>query len=501
MMRFLIGLAVWGKGRGKSRARASARRPRNSFRPQAEALEDRLAPATFIWTDLGGGGNFANANNWSNAATGAPGTPGNGDSLVFPLNGPSAPGTVTDDIPGTTNFNTITFLSDGWTINAAGGSTVGLTGGINDTTNTAGMNTFTANLSFAAAAGSVGINVANPASGSTANLLQLNGAVDLANAGLTFGGFGSLTINGTVSNSAGSGGIVANGDGTLTLTGNNSYTGGTTINSGIVSPTTNATALGTGAVTVNSGGTLQLGVSNVSNALNLNGLGFGGNGALTATAGLLFVGAISLQSNSSINVSGNNVFLTGPGGNTTGSISGPGGLTVVGTNSGNLVDGDAGTYTGVTNILGPTLVLASPAAGQTGGQNTGTSGYVVSQGGILRVINLIGGLQVNNRLGTSAFVELDGGTLTFNGSSVATSETFAALNLGNAGNAATGVLFGNDLVNLGAQNNTVSVGIINRVVGSTVDFAGTNFGTGNNLTPGAFGAGLASSTVSCRTPT
>jgi autotransporter-associated beta strand protein len=441
---------------------------------------------TFVWTGLGGDGKFSTASNWSNSTGSATATPGNGDSLVFPLNGPSAPGTVTNDLTNTA-FSSITFLSNGWTI---AGNPFGVTGAINDTTNTAGTNTIAANVSFAGAGSSVGVNVANPASGGTPNQLVVAGNVDLAAAGLTYGGFGTLTLSGTVSNSSGSGGIVADGPGTLSVSGNNTFTGGTTINSGIVAVSGSSTALGTGTITVNNGGTLQLGIGGISNALNLNGLGFGGNGALTDfnAGSTTFFGAITEQTSSSINVGANTLILAGPSGTTTGSITGPGDLTVVGTNGGQLFDEDAGTYTGVTNILGAQLTLLSAPDGTAGGVNTGTSGYVVSQGGVLAVFNNTGGFQANNRLGTSAFVELDGGALTLPGNA-ATSETFAALNLGNAGTAATGVLFGDDLVNLGSVNNTVNVGTINRTVGSTVTFRGTNFGTGNNLTPGAFGAG------------
>src|SRR5262249_10944435 len=138
-------------------------------------------------------------------------------------------------------------------------------------------------------------------------------------------------------------------------------------------------------------------------------------------------------------------------------------------------------YTGVTNVIGTKLVLFAT------GKNTGTTGYVVTQGGTLQLDNSVGAL--GNRLGVGSFVELDGGNLQFNGATGAGGENIAALNFGNAGNGTTGTIFGTDTVDLGASNNTFNVGTINRTVGSTVKFQGTNFGTGNNLTPGAFGVG------------
>jgi autotransporter-associated beta strand protein len=448
---------------------AKKRQAQLLYYPHTEILEDRLAPATFAWTGQGGGGIFSNPANWNNVATNTPGTPGNGDSLVFPLNGPSAPGTVTDDLLTVTSFNSITFLSSGWTVAASPGVTVGISGSINDTTNIAGQSTFTAPLSFAAASSSVGINVVNPP-GAINNQIVLNGAVNLGTAGLTYTGFGNLNINGAVN---GSGSIVANGSNNLTLNAANSYTGGTTINSGIVG-VTNATGLGTGTVTVNNGGTLQLGFNGVSNALNLNGFGFGGNGALIFNSGFTYDGAITLQTTSSINVGGNaGAAIAGAGGNTTGSISGPGGLTVVGNNFGFLNDNDTGTYTGVTNLIGANLVLTSPAAGQNGGVNTGTTGYVVSQGAELELQN--GPQQVNNRIGANAFVELDGGFIICTGAAAV--ENFATLDLGNV---APGII-GSNAIQLGGFNTQFTVGTLNRFPGSTVTFTGPNIGTANEF--------------------
>src|SRR5207247_813106 len=155
-----------------------------------------------------------------------------------------------------------------------------------DTTNLGGTNTFTAPLDFTAATSSVGINVVNP-NGTANNVLTLNGTVNLGTAGLTYTGFGLLNVNGVVS---GSGGIVANSSSTLTfgVAPVNTDTGGTTINSGIVA-TGNTNSLGTGTVTVNNGGTLFLLFGTVfANPLNLNGFGFGGNGALTVNGAPIY---------------------------------------------------------------------------------------------------------------------------------------------------------------------------------------------------------------------
>jgi hypothetical protein len=175
MLRLFVRLAIRNHGPRKSRVKTSALRLRNRVRPRVEALEDRLAPATFVWTGQGGNNLFSTAGNWSNAATGANGTPGAGDSLVFPLSPSSlspgsptvTPGTVNDDLAANPTFSSITFLSNGWTIESTVGNTIGISNSINDTTDTAGTNTISANLSFAAAAGGVAINVTNPVSATT----------------------------------------------------------------------------------------------------------------------------------------------------------------------------------------------------------------------------------------------------------------------------------------------------------------------------------------------
>ena len=466
---------------------------RSWYHPKIEVLEDRLAPATFAWTNGAGTGVFSNAANWANALTGAAGTPGNGDSLVFPLAAGVTPGTVTDDLAGTTTFASITFLSAGWTLDANAGSTVGVTSAINDTTNTTGTNIINAPLDFTAATSSVGINVVNPsAAGGTA--LSFGGpSILLGNAGFTYTGFGNVGIAAFVN---GPGGIVANSSGTLTLSNaNNFFTGSTTVNSGIVNAIGFPNVLGTGTVTVNNGGTLSVGVSGLTNALNLNGFGFGGNGALVDNVGAFAVygGNITLQSDSSINIaSANNFALSGNASETaTGTISGPGGLTIVSGSNGDITDEDAGSYTGVTNVIGANLILFSNT-GQTGsgGQNTGTSGYVVTQGGSLSTENE--DIVTNNRFGMNAFIELDGGSLLFNNNGVAgagvDTETFAALNFGPINN--TGTVFGTDTVHFGSSGRTtVNVTTITRTVGSTVNFTdssgkfGTGMASGDNLTP------------------
>jgi fibronectin-binding autotransporter adhesin len=94
-------------------------------------------------------------------------------------------------------------------------------------------------------------------------LLDFGGAVTAAATGtqtLTISGAGNSSLGGPIGGGAGTIGLVMNGTGALTLAGNNTFTGGVTINSGIVI-LGNAGALNSAnpnAVTLNNAGTLTL---------------------------------------------------------------------------------------------------------------------------------------------------------------------------------------------------------------------------------------------------
>ncbi len=90
---------------------------------------------------------------------------------------------------------------------------------------------------------------------------------------LTLDGAGNTVISGIIGN--GAGGLTQSGAGTVALSGINTYSGTTTVSSGILRATTSASALGTGALSLG-GGDLQL--------ANDIGLAFGRNTTLTGTA-------------------------------------------------------------------------------------------------------------------------------------------------------------------------------------------------------------------------
>jgi autotransporter-associated beta strand protein len=110
----------------------------------------------------------------------------------------------------------------------------------------------------------------------------------------------ALNVTGVISDTSGQG-ITKNGDGILILSGNNTYTGGTTLNSGYLE-LASATALGTGNVVV-TGGELSLVTLAPTTTINV-----GGN--YTQSGGTLRLALLSPSTNELLNVTGN-VSLSG----------------------------------------------------------------------------------------------------------------------------------------------------------------------------------------------
>ncbi|KAF0104631.1 MAG: YapH protein [Rhodospirillaceae bacterium] len=213
---------------------------------------------------------------------------------------------------------------------------------------------------------------------------------------------------------SGTGSLVLNGAGTLSLIGNNSYTGGTTVNGGVLSLGGPNALPALGALTIN-GGTV---------ALNGNDLTLG---MLVGSGGALSLGSADLT-------------VAGGGSTTVGTvITGSGGLNLTGGGFLNLTA--ANTYTGPTSVFDGVLAVNGSinsdvtvgAAGQLRG--SGTIFGNLNAGGVTAPGNSIGTLNVAgsytqaagstyevevNAAGQSDLVNVTGapGTATINGGMV-----------------------------------------------------------------------------------
>lgn len=273
-----------------------------------------------------------------------------------------------------------------------------------------------------------------------------------------------LLISGPVAEFTAGSTVTKTGAGTLVLSGANSYTGLTTISSGVLN-IQNANGLGTTAAgtTVSAGAALQLqgGISVGSEALTLNGGGISNDGALRSISGNnSYAGTITLASASRIYADAATLTLSGGvvtsgftttfggAGNIaeTGIISGTGGLVKNG--NGTLTLSGADTFSGSTTINAGTLTAAAGSGNAALGS---TSSITVNSGGTL----LLG---ASNQINNAATMTLAGGT-------------FAKGNFSEGSTIATG---------LGSLTLTAS--------GSTIDFGTGTVGvlTFASLAPGSF---------------
>ncbi|HAF2606374.1 TPA: fibronectin-binding autotransporter adhesin ShdA [Salmonella enterica] len=208
----------------------------------------------------------------------------------------------------------------------------------------------------------------------TADHADSLGTGTIANSGVLQVGEGELenTLSGT-------GSLVKIGTGELTLNGDNDYSGGTTIDDGVLIAD-NADSLGTGAVANN--GVLQVGEGELKNTLSGTGslvkIGTGEltlngdndySGGTTITGGTLTADhADSLGTGA---VANNGVLQVGEG-ELENTLFGSGSLVKTGTGELTL-SGDNNTYFGDTNIAGGTLIAANVNALGSGNiDNSGT---------------------------------------------------------------------------------------------------------------------------------
>lgn len=223
-------------------------------------------------------------------------------------------------------------------------------------TGSTGTLTLGGNVTVNATSGSSGASISSPvALGATRTFTIANDGTSATD----------LTVSGVVS--GGGFGVTKAGAGTMVLSTANTYTGAVTINAGILS-----------VATINNGGTAgNLGQA-TSAAANLV-LGGGTLQYTGATASTNRAFTLTAATTSSIDVTTNNLTISGVSAATTGS------LTKVG--AGTLTLSGANTYTGITTINAGVLSVATINNGGTAGnlgQATSAAANLVLGGGTLQ---------------------------------------------------------------------------------------------------------------------
>jgi autotransporter-associated beta strand protein len=303
-------------GRGMPQRRFDRRRPL-----QLEMLEERVTPATFIWTGGGTNNLWSNPSNWQGGV--APTSAANPD-LVFPSG--AARLNNTNDLSGLV-VRSITVSGSNYTL---GGNAIQLAGNV------------------VVASGVSNVRITLNANFTTTVSVTVNNLAD-------------LTISGQIS--GGSGAVLTKlGTGTLTLGGNNSaYSAPIDIQNGRL-VITHVNALGTTSAETIVNPNAQLQIRNIAGVigepLRLNGFGISSDGALFNAAGnSIWGGTITLDSDSSIGVaSGTSLDITGLITDTGAGRN----LTKVG--SGQLIFSRTGgnTYRGTTTINDGILTIRDP---------------------------------------------------------------------------------------------------------------------------------------------
>ncbi|MGD0768719.1 MAG: autotransporter-associated beta strand repeat-containing protein [Tepidisphaeraceae bacterium] len=322
---------------------------------------------------------------------------------------------------------------------------------------------------------------------------------------------------------SGSGSVINNGTGIVTLTGVNSYSGGTTINAGLLQADNATNALGTTTVAVNTGGgvggigTIQAPVTIASGGTLQPGDAGISHGA-GAGVGTLTMTSLSLANSSVLN------YTFSPASNSLANITTANGLTVAGTPGIDLVTAGAtatpfdtnGTYnifqfpsaytagsvSGLLNILDPqigvtytwgtsgndiTLTIAGGGSSTVWNKATGAS-WATGTDWTAGVPNSVGALAtLGPVLGSSSNVTLDGnetvGNLVFNNGSASYTITQGSggyLIVDNGGSAVTGFIYdtnGNHTISAPMTlNSNLQIGVSN--ASNTLTISGAIGGVG-----------------------
>ncbi len=363
-----------------------------------------------------------------------------------------------------------------------------------------GANTYSGNTTITAGTLKLGGTAAIP-SGTGKGDLTVNGTLDLNNRSLLVNGLsgsgiitsstaGAITFtaggnnkngsfSGVIQNGSGTLGLTKTGTGSLTLSGNNTFTGGVTVNGGILqlanagalnSATPNALTFGANAAV---GTKLQLNGNSITLASLVTNAVPGSAVIENATST-----AATLTIAQSSNTTFAGVLQNGSGG---------GALSLTKTGTGILTLSGSNTYSGNTVISGGTLQAGAAAAipsgsatgnvvldGNASAANTGIldiNGFDVSINGLSGTTGAFLGKVVNNRTGTTKTLTLGSGdaTTTFAGLITNNTGTGGTLNLTKTGTGTLTLSNANTYGgSTGIKNGSLTLGIANALPTSTV---------------------------------
>jgi fibronectin-binding autotransporter adhesin len=337
---------------------------------------------------------------------------------------------------------------------------------------------------------------------------------------------GSMTLSGVISGSGRLTSTSTNAGTALTLSGINTYTGGTTLNSGILQ-FNNDNAIGSGTLTIE-GGKVRAGIASrtISNDLVLGGtLTMSGSNALTFTGGVDLGGAdrtidnsitsnltfSGVMSNGSLTIAGSAgtgaVILSGTNTHTNTTISG--GNTTTNSNSLSIAsDANLGTGTLTLNGAGAVLNITGAATTIDNAIAIGSSGGTVNNTNAVTLSGVISGAGALTKSGVGTMtlsatnthtgnVTVSAGTMEVSGGSSIGDDSAVTVSSGATlsligGNETIGSLSGSGAVALtygltvGNASNTVFSGVISstntsgitKVGSGTLALSGANTYTG-----------------------